>query len=289
MCKAIYKIAGHIISFKNASAYLEKSCQGYEADAADGPPEAELEISVEDIEYERAKQNAERGCAEAEDKEQEWNYPDHYLEFLAALRKLGEWLPTENVVLCHGAAISLSDGNGEAGYIFMAPSGIGKTTHIQLWKKYLGSDVKVVNGDKPFIAYENGKIWIYGSPWAGKEKMHLNTKVPLRGICFIRRASENHTERIASDKALKPLLKQIYIPQGSAAVEKTLEMAEAILENVPVYCLYCNISEEAVKNSYEALTGQRYGRQIIDGGNCNEAGESGKREGGREEPGQSIR
>ena len=258
MSKAIYKIAGHIISFKGETAGLGKFCQGYEADIAEKGSVTELEISPEDIEYERAKQNAERHQMGMQGAERPFLYPDHYLESLAALRKLGEWFPMEDVVLFHGAAVTIPDGDGRTGYIFMAPSGTGKTTHIQLWEKYLGSDIEVINGDKPFIALEDGNFWIYGSPWAGKEKMHSNTKALLGGICFIQRSSENHAERIRGDMALEPLMKQMYIPRGKAAAGKALEVAEAILESIPIYCLYCNMSEEAVRRSYEALTGRRY-------------------------------
>ena len=47
----------------------------------------------------------------------------------------------------HGAVIEY-EGNG---YMFSADSGTGKTTHILLWRKFLGDKVKIVNGDKPFL------------------------------------------------------------------------------------------------------------------------------------------
>lgn len=63
-------------------------------------------------------------------------------------------------------------------YIFCAPSGTGKTTHISLWKKFLGKDVGIINGDKPFLSFENengqNRITVCGSPWAGKKLWQKN-------------------------------------------------------------------------------------------------------------------
>ena len=67
-----------------------------------------------------------------------------YLEFLCIHDSLAAQLPAHHRFLMHGAAIAF-DG---AAYLFTAPSGTGKTTHVRLWRQYLGSRVTVVNGDK---------------------------------------------------------------------------------------------------------------------------------------------
>ena len=71
-----------------------------------------------------------------------------YLEFLCVQDQLASQLPAFGRFLMHGAAIAY---NGAA-YLFTAPSGTGKSTHIRLWRQYLGSGVSVINGDKPFLS-----------------------------------------------------------------------------------------------------------------------------------------
>ena len=41
---------------------------------------------------------------------------------------------------------------------------------------------------------------------------------------------------------------------------KTLELLDALLKNVSVYILECDISEEAAGTSFEAMTGETYKR-----------------------------
>ena len=75
------------------------------------------------------------------------DFAPEYLETLALLRKVAEVLPEKDGFLMHGAVIQWKD----KAYMFTAPSGTGKTTHIRLWRKYLGQGVSIINGDKPFI------------------------------------------------------------------------------------------------------------------------------------------
>lgn len=176
-----------------------------------------------------------------------------YLETLALLRKLAEILPSHSRILMHGASISYN----ERAYLFTAPSGTGKSTHIRLWKKYLGDDVKIVNGDKPFISLENQPM-IYGSPWAGKENWHRNCKMPLKGICFVQRGTMNLIRRIEPSDCLSLLFKQVYLPADTLAAGLTLELVDMLIKKVPLYVLTCDMSENAVRCSFEALTGLSY-------------------------------
>ena len=93
-------------------------------------------------------------------------FAPEYLETLALLRKVAEVLPEKDGFLMHGAVIQWKD----KAYMFTAPSGTGKTTHIRLWRKYLGQGVSIINGDKPFIRIVDDCVRIYGTPWAGKEQ-----------------------------------------------------------------------------------------------------------------------
>lgn len=184
---------------------------------------------------------------------EEKNFSFTYLETLSTLRKLAEVLPSYNRILMHGASIEYK----EKAYLFTAPSGTGKSTHIRLWKKYLGNDVKIVNGDKPFISLDDTPL-IYGAPWAGKENWHRNCSVPLAGICFVQRGTHNSIKKIEAGDYLPLLFKQVYLPTDPIAAGLTLELIDTLVKKVPLYLLTCDISEEAVQCSFEALTGLAY-------------------------------
>ena len=53
-------------------------------------------------------------------------------------------------------------------------------------------------------------------------------------------------------------MRQIYFPRSAGAAPEMLEVLDSILALVPVWELECDISEDAVKCSFEALTGEKY-------------------------------
>ena len=185
------------------------------------------------------------------------NFPLSYLETLTALRKVSEIFPQHNRLLIHGASISYKD----KAYLFCAPSGTGKSTHIRLWKEYLGNDVEIVNGDKPFVSLDNDVPIIYGTPWAGKENWHRNCTYPLDGVCFLKRGTQNAIRKLTPAECLPLLMKQVYLPKNTISAGNTLELVDKLINRVPFYLLECDISEQAVKCSFEALTGLSYAQK----------------------------
>ncbi|MDN4510659.1 MULTISPECIES: hypothetical protein [Gordonibacter] len=185
-------------------------------------------------------------------------WSDAYLETLAVYRKIAEWLPTRGRMLVHGAAVAFQ---GRA-YLFCASSGTGKSTHVGLWREHLGSAVTVINGDKPIVRVpaDGGPAVVYGTPWAGKEGWQANTSAPLAGICLLGRAEPgaSRIRRARPAERLDAVLRQAYLPADPLAAGLTLELLDALLARVPLFDLACDVSEDAVRCSFEALSGRAY-------------------------------
>ena len=177
------------------------------------------------------------------------NMPSMYSEWICIYRELAEQIPFYDRVVMHGAVISYKG----QGLIFTAPSGTGKTTHIALWKSMFRDDVEIINGDKPILQITDSGAIVYGTPWSGKEGWHKNMSAPLKGICLLRRGTVNKIRRMEVGECLSQLLKQVYLPRNEQAAQKTLELFGKLVENVPMYILECDISEEAVKTAFEML------------------------------------
>ncbi len=167
-------------------------------------------------------------------------------------RSIAENLPQFNRFVFHGAAI---EHYGKA-YVFTAPSGTGKTTHIRLWKKYLGDSVKIINGDKPIIKVDTS-CTVYGTPWCGKEGYQQNSSAPIGAICVLKQSKTNNIKRIDNSQALKHLMPQVYMPSGELPLSQTLSLMGKVIENVPIYMLECDISETAFKTSYNKLISKK--------------------------------
>lgn len=234
------KLAQLNIKIEHIHEKLQSFCKSYIC----FNEEDDISIVLNQQDIERERKQADRD-----------DYTDSYLESIALLRKIGEVFPTYNRLLCHGAAITYAD---QGAFLFTAPSGTGKTTHINLWRKYLKDKVDIVNGDKPFLYVEDDQVQIYGSPWAGKEGMQKNRSDVLKGICILQQGKDNSILRLLADECLDKLLRQIYLPQDPAAAGCTLELFEKLIGLVPVYMMSCDISEEAVRTSFETLTALKY-------------------------------
>ena len=165
--------------------------------------------------------------------------------------KTAESLLDFDSILFHAAAVAY---NNKA-YLFSAPSGTGKTTHIRKWLEYLPVSF-VVNGDKPFIklSSEFPQPLACGSPWAGKENMYTNTMVPLKSIIFMERAANNHIEQIAFTEAFPLILQQVYRPDDEAKMRKTLHLVQRLNPMVTFWRFRCNnFKDDCFDVAYNAL------------------------------------
>ncbi len=175
-------------------------------------------------------------------------------ESICLYRKIAAQLYRFDAFLMHGAVI----GYRAKAYAFLAPSGTGKSTHIRLWHQYLGDKIIPVNGDKPILRLENGVFMAYGTPWAGKEGWQRNIGLPLAGVCLLKRGTENKIGLVKSDEAIANILRQIYLPPMPEGTLATMALADRLLTHIPIYSLACNMTEDAVKTAFEAMTGEEY-------------------------------
>ena len=179
---------------------------------------------------------------------------DGQAESLSIQRQLADQLPLFEAFVFHGAAIEY---DGKA-YLFTAPSGTGKSTHIRLWRTYLGEAVNIVNGDKPILRLSDDGVNVCSAPWAGKEQWQRNCIVPLGGICLLRRGRENRIASVNPADYLSELVSQTYVPKNGNLFADTLTLLDRVCDRVPFYVLDCDISETAVQTAFEAMTGKRY-------------------------------
>lgn len=150
-------------------------------------------------------------------------------------------------IVLHGSSIAYED----QGIVFSANSGIGKSTHTNLWKERFGGKVTIVNDDKPAIRFYNNVPFIFGTPWSGKSNLNANAKSQLRAIVFISRSESNYIKRLGVRDSIFNLTGQISRPYYDKQLGiNTIEFIEKLVQAVPIYRLHCNVSQEAVDVAY---------------------------------------
>lgn len=224
------KLADFVVEVKNRYDYIETMCCDY---ITQEKPDFKVLASDEEILKEATA---------------EINFPP-YLETLAIYRKIAEKMPDFNGVLMHGVVLRVKN----RGIMLCAKSGVGKTTHMLLWKKLLGEECEIINGDKPLVRLLNDRVYAFGTPWCGKEGFNKNDAAEITDICFIERSKENFVTDAPKDEVLQRIMQQIYIPSGSLEMIKTLDILDFILSKTRCRKIHCNKELEAAKVAYDAI------------------------------------
>ena len=146
----------------------------------------------------------------------------------------------------------------EKAYLFSAPCGTGKSTHVQLWLQLFGDKAYILNDDKPALRVLDGKVYVYGTPWSGKNDCSRNAKVELGGIAVVKRAKENSIRVLPPDEAVFPLLNQTARSILPELMNFMMDTIDAVVSTGKVYELSCNMDISAAKLSYETMSGKRF-------------------------------
>lgn len=142
---------------------------------------------------------------------------------------------------------------GGKAYLFLGPSGTGKSTHSRLWGRVF-ADCFLLNDDNPAVRVSQGEALAYGTPWSGKTPCHRNAGAPLGGLVRLVQARRNRFGLQEDTDAFATLL-----PSGSA-IRQDPELLSALCDNlaelagsVPVGVLECLPDEAAARLCRESL------------------------------------
>jgi len=154
-------------------------------------------------------------------------------------------------LMLHSSAVEFE---GKA-YLFSGPSGMGKSTHTRLWQQAFGSRVNIFNDDKPALRRLEDGWYAYGTPWCGKDGININMKVPIAGICFLKRGNENQISRLSCSDAIKYTISQtIRRFKEPISLDSMLYITEKLVNEIPVYEFFNKPEPDAARISFETMS-----------------------------------
>lgn len=184
----------------------------------------------------------------------ECNHPDKYYEYYRLIIDINRVLfPTKRCIY-HGTAFIW---RGKA-WILTAVSGTGKTTQYRLWNQLFGDEIEVINGDKPVLEFRDDKsVWVWPSPWNGKENYRGTKSAELAGIVILEQADENTIERVNARDSIISIFRQfLFLAETVDEIRAAEPMLDTLLCCIPVWKLR-NLGDLAsAKLTYDTL--QRY-------------------------------
>ena len=144
------------------------------------------------------------------------------LEFLMALNRR---------VILHSSYIAWKG----KGIVFSAPSGTGKSTQAELWRRHRPG-TEIINGDRSILTCERGGPEVYGA------------------VVVLRQAKTNTVRRLGVREAVSLIYSECGLSLWDRdAAANVLDVVSEIAESVPVYCLSCLPHSSAVDVMERAL------------------------------------
>lgn len=161
----------------------------------------------------------------------------------------------QNTVLIHSSCVKTRENEGIA---FIGQSGAGKSTHSQLWLRYV-EGCELLNDDQPVIRLDADRVpWLYGTPWSGKGECYKQEKVRLKVLGLMRQASENHLIPLNSIAAYTTVLSAVsVVREMTEAMKGISNTAATIALQTDIFILENRPEKEAV-----ALSAGRLGIKI---------------------------
>ena len=164
-----------------------------------------------------------------------------------ALKMMYALATAEKDTLCIHAAVVSCEGKG---YLFLGPSGTGKSTHAQLWLKHF-EGTELVNDDNPVV--RDGIV--YGSPWSGKTPCYRNVSVPIGGIVMLSQAPYNKIRRLSGIEAYVDLAESVGGKVWDSRIAEGLHQTEnKLVSTIPMWHLECLPDEEAARLCHDTIT-----------------------------------
>ena len=168
--------------------------------------------------------------------------------FYEALKMMYDLATAGKDTLHVHAAVVSCEGKG---YLFLGPSGTGKSTHAQLWLKHF-EGTELVNDDNPVV--RDGIV--YGSPWSGnKTSCYRNVSVPIGGIVMLSQAPYNKIRRLSGIEAYVDLAESVgSMPWDSRIAESQHQTENTLVSTIPMWHLECLPDEEAARLCHDTIT-----------------------------------
>lgn len=196
-------------------------------------------LTVSDELWERYRNVAETGIS------------DSYTEFYALIAITSRALLKHGKCLFHGAAFLWHN----LAWLITAPSGTGKTTQLRHWQEQFGDEIELINGDKPVMeCREDETVWLYPSPWNGKENLSGTASGRLGGVIYLEQADQNEISRMDLRACMIPLYRQfLYYADYEDEIRAVGRMQDVLLRNVPVWKLRNRGDEASARLTRDTL------------------------------------
>lgn len=119
-------------------------------------------------------------------------------------------------------------------FLFPGKSGAGKSTLCRQFTD--DKDFSLINDDRILIRKDPKNYMAYGTPWPGENRYTENIGLPVGGIFFIHKSSEDRIRPLNRQEAFEKLMPVLSIPWYEPdLVSNYLNFCELLVDQMPVF------------------------------------------------------
>ncbi len=119
------------------------------------------------------------------------------------------------------------------GYLFIAPSGGGKSTIARL-----SGRKTVLNDDRILIRKKGGRFAMFGTPWNGEFKGVSNASALINKVFFLKKAGHSYALPLTFQQSVVKLLNNvIYLPTTVRMRRRVFEICSSMAKQIKCYTL----------------------------------------------------
>jgi len=144
--------------------------------------------------------------------------------------------------LIHGCGIQ----HGNDGFLFLGPSGIGKSTVAKLSKKYT-----VLHDEVVLLSEKDGSYFIESTPYLSDIEKLTKSKAILKAGFFLKHGKSNHIENPSNSKMVAQFVQQIvppsefYSTSPREPLNDMLAFTCGIIESIPFFELHFSPEDDS--------------------------------------------
>ena len=141
--------------------------------------------------------------------------------------------------------------------LFLGESGVGKSTHTQLWINNLPGAF-LLNDDSPILKIANNRVSAFGSPWSGKTPCFRQMDKEVAAIIRLSQHSENVINKLSIHESIAALYPSFppCIGANSFFEKFVYDFLSDVLSQLPIYKLKCLPNNQAALLAYHTVFGQ---------------------------------
>lgn len=148
------------------------------------------------------------------------------------------------MAVIHSASVLYRD----RAWLFSGHSGMGKSTHTNLWHELL--QTPLINGDLNLITLINDVPMVRGIPWCGTSGIYDTGDYRLGGIILLDQSPDNRIEELTADKKRLLISQRFISPFWS---EKMMSVNLDLADNIAGKILICKLHCTKDKSSVETM------------------------------------